>query len=190
MSTNRISLAPPLRLSSRTETRPEGFARGTLITTIFGPRPIERLMAGDLLRDAAGRIVELRAITTVRTGAEDLVRVAPSESVPGLERALVVGAGQKLELQDWRTDLLYGQGALTAAAAMVDGQDVRVLNTPRLLYQLGLDEEGVILANGLPALVTASGQGAQDSWQGIGQILGYQAGAHLARGLDMQPGAC
>jgi hypothetical protein len=190
MSTYRISLAPPLRLPSTVETRPEGFARGTLITTIFGPRPVERLMAGDLLRDAAGRIVELRSMGTVRAGAEELVRLTPSQNVPGLERALVVGAGQKLELQDWRTDVLYGQGALTAAAAMVDGQDVRFLNTPRLLYQLGLDEEGVILANGLPALVAGSAQSAQDNWQGIGQILGYQAGADLARGLHMQPGAC
>ncbi len=184
-----ISLAPPLRKPARPATRPQGFARGTLVRTIFGQRPVERLMAGDLLLDTDGQLVTLRALRQVRVEPEDLVRIAPGEAAPGLERALIVGADQKLALRDWRTDLIYGSGVMACAAQMVDGRSLRQLKVARQLFQLEVGSDCVIHANGLPALLRGSAQGAQHGGQRLGQVFGDQAGADLARGLDMQPGA-
>ncbi len=188
MVAHSISLAPPLRKSAPAEERLLGFGRGTLLRSVFGLRPVERLMAGDLLLDAEGQLIELRAIRQMRAAPGDMVRLVPSESLPGLARPLFVGAGQKLELRDWRAELLYGQGALTRAVRMVDGQRVRRLATPRQLYQLSFDAGCVILANGLPALVPALAQRAQHCGQRLGQVLRDQAGADLSGGFDMQPG--
>ncbi|TVS02776.1 MAG: hypothetical protein EA407_08855 [Rhodobacteraceae bacterium] len=188
MVAHSISLAPPLRKPAQAGEHLQGFGRGTLLRSVFGLRPVERLIAGDLLLDAEGQINELRAIRQMRAAPGDMVRLVPSESLPGLSKPLIVGVGQKLELRDWRTELLYGQGAVTRAARMVDGQHVRHLATPRQLYQLSFDVDCVILANGLPAVVHASAQRAQHRGQCLGQVLRDQAGADLPRGLDMQPG--
>ena len=171
MVAHSISLAPALRKPTPAAAHPQGFARGTTLRSVFGPRPVERLMAGDLLLDAAGQIIELRALRQVRARPGELVRLAPSECLPGLERALIVGAAQQLEMCDWRTQLLYGQSALTTAAQLVDGGAVRRLKTPRVLYHLGFDADSVVLANGLPARVSASAQVTQNHRHCVGQVF-------------------
>lgn len=163
MYATSISLAPPLasRRPRTSQTTMNGFAQGTRLRTITGPRAVERIMAGDLLLDADGQIVELRSLVTRRARARDLVQIAPSALglglAPGcLDRALVIGAGQKLALHDWRTELLYGKPALTTAQALVDGLHVQPCATGTVIYQLGFDRDCVIVANGLKALVRKS----------------------------------
>ncbi len=173
MSALSISLAPALPLSrsrlpaarpAADDARPQGFARGTQVRTIFGLRRVEAVMAGDLLLDAQGQIVELRAIRQIKARPRDLVRLDPSAMglgcAPGrLDRALVVGAGQKLAMRDWRTDVLFGKAAMTQAAKLIDGQHVHQHPGPRVLYELTFDRDCVIEADGLKALVR--GQASQ-----------------------------
>ena len=167
MFATSISLAPPLagrqtRPPRARKPTPQGFARGTLLRTITGPRAVEQVMAGDLLLDADGQIVELRSLVTRRANAQELVEIAPSALglglAPGcLDRVLVIGAAQKLGLHDWRTELLYGKPALTTAQALVDGLHVQPCTQDAMIYQLGFDRDCLIVANGLKALVRASG---------------------------------
>ena len=162
MFTTTISLAPPLARPKRRlpDTRPHGFAAGTLLQTITGPRAIERIMAGDLLLDADGQIVELRSMRQHHATATDLVEISPAALGLGLAparrpAALVVGRGQKLGMRDWRTDLIYGKPAMTEAQTLVDSLTVHPPSHDARLYVPGFDRDCVVLANGLPALVRA-----------------------------------
>ncbi|WP_071798530.1 Hint domain-containing protein [Natronohydrobacter thiooxidans] len=163
MYATTISLAPPLARAkprARTSALP-GFAAGTLLRTITGPRAVERIMAGDLLLDAEGQIIELRSLRCRRASARELVEITPAALGLGLapalrQKSLVVGAGQKLGMRDWRTDLIYGAPALTEAQALIDSATVQRPTEGAMLYRLGFDRDIVVVANGMPALVRAS----------------------------------
>ncbi len=167
-----ISLAPPLARAS-VDGRPKsmcGFAAGTILQTITGPRAVERIMAGDLLLDADGEIMELRSLRRNYAEAGDLVTI--TRSAPALARdlatvapALVVGAGQKLGMRDWRSDLLYGGPAMIEAKQLVDAVTIQKSKSGAMLYQLGFDRSCVIRAHGLPALVRAGTMAGSHSMQ-------------------------
>ncbi|MCC5992312.1 MAG: Hint domain-containing protein [Rhodobacteraceae bacterium] len=139
-----------------------GFAAGSLIRTIFGQCRVEALMAGDLLLDATGQIVELRGIRKRRVHARDSIQLDPTAlglgMAPGrLDRPVVVGAGQKLAIRDWRSEILFARPAMTTARALVDGVHVRRGVAGHVtLYHLQLDQGCILLADGLQALVAAS----------------------------------
>lgn len=165
----QITLASPpaaLRIAPRkvakAATRPAGFARGTMIRTIFGTRPVESLMAGDLVLDVQGQIVELRGLRRTCTFRDDLIQIDPSAMglglAPGdLSRPLVVAGGQSVAVRDWRTDVLFGGPSLTPARALVDGVHVRALpKHKQTMFTLEFDQSTVILANGLNVLVAPS----------------------------------
>lgn len=158
MFAQTITLAPPLR--QKRAAPPTGFARGTMIRTITGPRPVERIMAGDLLLDCTGQIVELRQVTTRRAFARDLVEIHPSAMglglAPGrLDRALRLARGTAVALRDWRSELLYGGTALTPAANLVDGLHVTRPKTGAMLYDLRCDSAVVVQADGLSVRLPA-----------------------------------
>lgn len=162
MFTTTISLAPPLARPKprQHDTRLQGFAAGTRLQTITGPRAVERIMAGDLLLDADGQIIELRSICRRQASAPDLVEISPAALGLGLTpaqrpAALIVGRHQKLGMRDWRTDLIYGKPAMTEAQSLVDSVTVQRPVRGAALYDLGFDRDCVVLANGLPALVRA-----------------------------------
>ncbi|MCC5957189.1 MAG: Hint domain-containing protein [Natronohydrobacter sp.] len=163
MYATTISLAPPLaRPAARARvTALPGFATGTLLRTITGPRAIERIMAGDLLLDANDQIVELRSLRSRRALARDLVEITPAALGLGLaptlrKASLIVGAGQKLGMRDWRSDLIYGKPALAEAQTIIDSVTIQRPACGAMLYQLGFDRDCVVVANGMPALVRAT----------------------------------
>ncbi len=161
MFSSTISLAPPL---ARPATRPAalpGFAAGTLLRTITGPRAVERIMAGDLLLDRDGQIIELRSLHQRHAPARALVEITTTALGTGHATmpdhgTLLVGAGQKLEIRDWRSDLIYGEPVLTKAQALIDQATVTWSRRSARLYCPGFDRDCVIMANGVPALVRAS----------------------------------
>jgi hypothetical protein len=161
MFASLVTLAPPPapRATQSKRSLPAGFGIGTQIRTICGARAVEQLMAGDLLLDANGQIVEVRAIRRTRVMAADLVQIDPSAMglgmAPGnLTRPLVVAAGQQLATRDWRTQVIFGTPVLAAAQSLVDGVHVRKLAVgAEWIVQLEFDEPTRILANGLTALV-------------------------------------
>ncbi len=165
MFASSVTLAPALRPAAptaRPKAAPVGFAPGTMIRTIYGAMPVERLMAGDLLLDADGQIVELRAVRRHRVAASDLVQIDPSAMglglAPGdLTRPLVLAAGQSVAISDWRTEVVFGKPALTPAQKLVDGVHVhRQAAHSRTVIALSFDKPTIVLANGLRALASAA----------------------------------
>lgn len=167
MISDSVSLAPFLGVSVKRKPAARGgavtgFATGSLIRTIFGPCRVEALMAGDLLLDATGQIVELRGIRKRRVQARDSIQLAPTVlglgRTPGrLDRPLVVGAGQKLVMRDWRSEILFAKPAMTTARALVDGVHIRRGAAGHVtLHQLQLEQGCLLVVDGLQALVAAS----------------------------------
>ena len=171
MIADSVTLPPALGASVRRKPvqrsgAVSGFAAGSLIRTIFGQRRVEALMAGDLLLDATGQIVELRGIRKRRVQARDSIQLDPTAlglgMAPGrLDRPLVVGAGQKLAIRDWRSEILFAKPVLTTARALIDGVHIRRGAAGHVtLYQLQLEQDCILVADGLKALVAVSARGA------------------------------
>ncbi|MDD7972372.1 Hint domain-containing protein [Roseinatronobacter alkalisoli] len=163
MFESTVSLAPALRQRPSRHhpgagIAPRGLAAGTLVRTIAGPRRVETLLAGDLLLDVDEQIVEIRAIRKYEARADDLVQVDPSAlglgMAPGrLDRALTIGRGQKLAIQDWRSQVVFGKPALSAAEALIDDINVRKrTDAGALLCELTFERPTVILADGICVL--------------------------------------
>jgi hypothetical protein len=157
MPVAQVTLAPPPpRSVARTQSvAPVGFGLGSMVRTIWGLRPVDGLMAGDLLLDAAGQVVELRAVRRKRLAAHALVQIAPSAMglglAPGdLARPLIVAAGQPVAVRDWRTEVVFGGAALSPAQSLLDGVTVTRLDRgQRVVVELGFDGPVVLLVNGL-----------------------------------------
>lgn len=163
---SQISLAPPLAMKPRKadtpcKIQPTGLSGDTLVRTIMGLRPVARLMAGDLILNAQGQIIELRSLRTAKLRKADCVAVDASACgfglAPGTHQGTwIIGAGQKLAMRDWRSDVLFGKPALTAAATLVDEIHVRPADKGATVYQLAFDSPQVIEANGYKTLIPQS----------------------------------
>lgn len=139
-----------------------GVLQGTKILTLDGEIPVDFLEMGDrVLTRSGARILKSIEITVmahvrmVRIGASTLGVERPEEDV-------LVPAGQKILVRDWRAMAFAGtKQALIAAARLTDGEFIRgeVLDLARI-YTLGFEDEVVIYAGGLelacdPAVVSA-----------------------------------
>jgi hypothetical protein len=161
MFAGNISLSPALiprkPLARRLDGR-EGFVGGTRLRSVVGPRRIEDLRVGDLLLDRNARVITLHSICIQDRGAEDCVEIHPSAFGLGvqpqrLHAKLVVGAGQRLAIRDWRTDILFGAATLSPARALVDGVHVQSVRSAAPLFQLGFGEDVLLDIGGLVAQV-------------------------------------
>ncbi|MEO1000489.1 MAG: Hint domain-containing protein, partial [Pseudomonadota bacterium] len=99
------------------------FAAGTLIETPAGPRAVETLAVGDLVRTADGRDVALRWTGTQHLGPEELarqpalrpVRIAAGAFGPGRPaRDLVVSPQHRIVVDHWRVATFFGHDAVLA----------------------------------------------------------------------------
>ena len=172
MFADSISLAPALKMRPDSCAKPrlglQGLAANTIVRTIFGLRPVSNLMVGELLLDTRNRMVELRCIRIHHAKPDEMVRVEPTAFglglAPGrLDRALVVGAGQKLGICDWRTEILFAAPALSPAVRLVDGVNLHEGTEPATLYELGFAQDTIITADGITTLIRGSDpQTAQD----------------------------
>lgn len=128
------------------------FARGSLIDTIAGPRPVEDLKAGDL-------------VETVDHGPQPLLWVA-SSTVPGLGRgapvticagvlgatsALTVSPQHRVLISDPRCAVYFdAPEVLIPATFLVDGTAVRRQNTqPIAYYHLLFERHEVVRSHGV-----------------------------------------
>jgi hypothetical protein len=160
MFAGNISLSPalaPRKPLVRATGATEGFALGTRLRSVVGPRRVEDLRVGDLLLDRNARVITLQSIRRHEDGPE-LVQIDPTAFGLGVHPArlhpkLVVGAGQRLGVRDWRTDILFGAASLTPARALVDGVHVHRMAQAAALFQLGFGEDVLLDIGGLIAQV-------------------------------------
>lgn len=180
MPSSAVSLAAPLpnpahaqraTLRSRSAALLPGFAPGSLLRTLQGETPIETLGAGSVAIDSHGRLHSLRARIALRVERALMVRILPGalDLRARLDRDLLVGAGQELMMEDWRTRLLHAGPAPVPARQLCD--DALILG--RVLGHVTLhvpvtDVPVVLLVNGLAVLSCGRDRAARLTRQGRG----------------------
>jgi hypothetical protein len=100
------------------------FAAGTLIETVGGPRPVERLVEGDLVltRDDGPQPLRWIGITTV-PALDELAPVVISKGVLGNDTDLVLSPQHGVLLSDWRAQLYCGAEDVLVRAIDLIGHD-------------------------------------------------------------------
>lgn len=130
------------------------FARGTLIGTVEGDRPVETLHPGDLIRTRDDGPQPLRWIGGRRVpGRGDLAPVVIGKAVLGNRRRLRVSPQHRLLIDGPRAELLFGEReVLVAAKHLIDGRRIRSEPCDHVEYwHLLFDRHQIVLAEGIAA---------------------------------------
>ena len=110
------------------------FARGTMIETDQGPRPVEALAPGDRVKCSDGACRAIRWVSRRHIGAAELAnhpeyrpirirRGALGEDLPSAD--LLVSPQHRILLRDWRAELLFGAAeVLVPALHLVNDRDI------------------------------------------------------------------
>lgn len=137
------------------------FAEGTIIETDLGPRPVESLLAGDLIQTHDNGLQPVLWVGRKRLDTLDLmraphlhpIRVPQGALGHGLPwKDLVLSPQHRLLLSDWRMELLFGDGEALAAVKHFEGcdgimQDRAVSSVT--YYHLLFDQHEIVSANGV-----------------------------------------
>ncbi|MES2539464.1 MAG: Hint domain-containing protein [Pseudomonadota bacterium] len=133
------------------------YVAGTLIDTPDGLRPVEALLAGDVVTTLANGSRPLLWVGRRRVTVLDLLAepgLRPVEFAPGVVaniRPLLVSPQQRMLIDDWRAEVYFGEDrVLVAAQALVDDLATRVvLPLDGVEYVILLcDRHEVLLAEG------------------------------------------
>ncbi|MEM8577777.1 MAG: Hint domain-containing protein [Pseudomonadota bacterium] len=129
------------------------FTPGTLIETADGPRPVETLRPGQMLRNAAGALRPVRALLRREVdGTGDLAPVTIAAGVLGNRRALTVSPAHRMLLAGWRAEMLCGTPeVLVSASGLLRGDLVYRTPQRRVTYfHILMDTHEIIFAEGAP----------------------------------------
>ncbi|MFU1478931.1 Hint domain-containing protein [Roseovarius sp. C7] len=127
------------------------FAKGTLIATARGPRPIETLRVSDLIQTCDNGLQPLRLLAMRRVqghGCHAPVRFRAG--VLGNERDLWVSPQHRMLLAGWRSELTFGESeVLLPAVSLVGNEGVVRQTVPSILYcHMLFDAHQLVLAEG------------------------------------------
>jgi len=130
------------------------FAQGTRIQTIQGPRPIERIDVGDMIRTADNgyqRLLYLAQTRVPAVGALAPVRFA--KGALGNSRDLFVSQQHRMLVSGWRAELFCGEGEVfVPAIQMVNGKNIMVVEGGEVSYfHLLFARHEVVFAEGIPS---------------------------------------
>jgi hypothetical protein len=128
------------------------FARGTMIRTPDGERPVEALAPGDLVETRDGGPQRLRWVGSRRVAATG--RFAPvviEAGTFGFHRRLVVSPQHRILLRHWMAELMFGEEeVLVAAKDLVNGVSVRIAEGGEVEYfHLLFDRHQIVWSEGL-----------------------------------------
>lgn len=128
------------------------FAAGTLIETASGPRPVESLRVGDLVKTRDHGFQKLRWIgARAVDGRGELAPIRfEAGALPGLTRPLLVSPQHRMLLSGDLTDLLFGLPEVLVAAKHLLGR-AGVSRAPQTMvnyYHLMLDQHQILFAEG------------------------------------------
>jgi hypothetical protein len=133
------------------ELGPTCFTPGTLIDTVSGPRPIEEIKPGELVRTRDHGFLPVRWIgggTYEAHGNAAPVRI--DAGALGNARDLVVSQQHRMLITGWRAELYLGTSeALVAAKHLVNGDTIRCEEGGTVEYlHLLFDEHELVWAEG------------------------------------------
>ncbi len=144
--------------------RPPGFpcfAAGTQISTPAGPRAVEDLVQGDLVRSWDGRTLPVRwAGKRTLQGYGKMAPVRVQAGTLGAKADLEISQLHRLLVISPWAELMFGTPAvLVPAKHLVNGTTVRLSPAPAVTYcHLLFDRHEVVVANGAPAEAFHPGQ--------------------------------
>ncbi len=139
------------------------FAEGTIIDTDLGPRPVETLREGDLVRTQDNDLQPVRWIGRKRLDSLDLARHPELCPVRVRQGALGNGAPyvdlrlspqHRVQVSDWRAELLFAErSVLVAIKHLVNDHDITVERDVASVsyFHLLFDAHEIVFANGAPA---------------------------------------
>ena len=128
------------------------FTKHTYIQTIFGPKPIETLKVGDLIKTRDNGYQPLRWIGAETVNARG--RAAPIVIAPntfGKHAELIVSQQHRILIGDARTQLLFGEDSVLIAAKHLTWQPGVSLHEGDgvTYYHMLFDRHEIVFANGL-----------------------------------------
>lgn len=150
-STSRPHDAQALRAAMLSGQAPDGLRAGTTVLTQDGALPVEYLTEGDRVISRDRGLVTVRAISRRMTVCPAVQVRADAPGGLGAQDDVILPAGQRILLRDWRARAMYGtQQKVVPISALIDGETVRDLGLKRLrLFTLDFDHEHVVYAGGL-----------------------------------------
>jgi hypothetical protein len=134
-----------------------GICAGTTIMTLDGEIPIEHLSIGDrvITRDSEMSVIrDIKAshakMRPIRIKAGSLGHTRP-------DRDMMVTAGAKLHIRDWRAEALFGTpSASICAERLVDGEFLAATGVQEMaLFHITFDREHIVYADGIELIAGA-----------------------------------
>ena len=151
------------------------FVAGTLIETKRGQIPVERLRAGDLIRNDDGDLKPLRMNLSTQVDAQSLrarsqlrpIKISAGSLGAGMPlRDLYVSRQHRMVVSSPVTKRMFGEtDALVAAARLLDVPGIYVDDRDQCVayHHLVFDDHEVVLAEGAPSESLFLGAGALES---------------------------
>jgi hypothetical protein len=134
-----------------------GICAGTSIMTLDGELPIEQLSVGDrvITRDSGMSIV--KDIKSTKVQMQPIRIKAGSLGHTRPDRDMMVTAGVKLHIRDWRAEALFGTtSASVSADRLIDGEFLAKAGVREMsVYQITFDREHIIYADGIELIAGA-----------------------------------
>lgn len=128
-----------------------GLVAGSIVMTLKGEMPVESLEQGDriITRDAGMAVIRATRRKTVICDIVAIMAGTLGHTRP--ERDVILPAGQRVLIRDWRANAMTGQEqALIPARDLVDGEFVQLRkNVSVTVYEIELERAQVIYADGL-----------------------------------------
>ncbi len=130
------------------------FLRGTHIETASGPRLIEDLCAGDLVRTKDHGLQPVRWVGSTITAAQgDLAPILIRKGALGNTRDLKVSPNHRMLLEEWRAEMLFGEAEVLAPAkALVnDHSIIRIEGGEAQYFHMMFDQHEIVFSEGVPS---------------------------------------
>jgi Ca2+-binding RTX toxin-like protein len=156
------------------------FVRGTRIETEHGPRPVEEIEDGTLVRTLDNGLQPVRRVLSKRVaGVGPLAPVVFTKGALGAQRDLLVSPQHRMVLRGWQAELLIGcDETLAAAKHLVNGDTVYQRQMPQVEYfHLLFDRHEIVFAEGV----------ATESYHPLLQDSNDRAPATQAELMDIYP---
>jgi len=134
-----------------------GICAGTSIMTLDGETPVEHLSVGDrvITRDSGMSVIKKISASKQKMHTVHIMAGSLGHTRPDCD--MVVTAGTKLHIRDWRAEALFGTASASISAErLVDGEFLtKAEPTEMTVYHITFDREHIIYADGIEMIAGA-----------------------------------
>ena len=138
--------------------RPDrGICAGTVILTLRGEVPVEKLRAGDRVVTRDTGVARLRRVESRKTKLRPIVIKGGSLGHTRPGKDMTVTPDTRIHVRDWRATFMFGKPAASIAAQrLADGEFV-AHKSPRQMqvYDLQFDRAHIVYAGGIEVTLPA-----------------------------------